>query len=302
MRFAQALETAGLPHGVLNLIVGPGVLGTSLVQHPEIDALSFTGSPEVGRSLAAQAAVRGIPMQAEMGGKNAAVVLHDADLELASQQVLWGAFRSAGQKCTATSRLVLADAIADEFLEALTCGLSNWTVGDPLDPKTHMGPVINEAAQRSIEAGIVAAAAAGAVAVAGTSLENPFHGARGSFVAPIVLELPPGEKASRNVAWNEELFGPVLAVRRAGTKEEAFALAGETEFGLSAAVFTRNLKTALEAVDTLDVGILHINSESAGSDPHVPFGGSKRSGLGPKEQGSAAKDFYSHTTTVYLRG
>ncbi|MGY2747803.1 acyl-CoA reductase-like NAD-dependent aldehyde dehydrogenase [Arthrobacter sp. UYCu723] len=117
-----------------------------------------------------------------------------------------------------------------------------------------------------------------------------------------MLELPAGQAGSTNVAWRKELFGPVLTVRRAATTEEAFGLAEESEFGLSAALFTRDLATALEAVEALDVGILHLNSESAGSDPHVPFGGSKKSSFGPNEQGGAAKDFYTHTTTVYLRG
>lgn len=302
MRFADALVNAGLPAGVLNLIVGPGPLGTALVQSPGVDALSFTGSSGVGRALAAQAAVRGIPMQGEMGGKNAALVLDDADLDLASEQVLFGAFRSTGQKCTATSRLILADSIADEFLERLTLRLGTWHTGEPVDPEVQMGPVINEAARRSITSAIDTAVEAGAVAVAGTSAKNPFAGTQGAFIAPTVLELPAGQTGSANLAWREELFGPVLAVRRATTTEEAFRLAEESELGLSAALFTRDLATALEAVEALDVGILHLNSESAGSDPHVPFGGSKKSSLGPKEQGGAAKDFYTHTTTVYLRG
>ncbi|WP_427004939.1 aldehyde dehydrogenase family protein [Pseudarthrobacter sp. H2] len=302
MRFAEALVAAGLPAGLLNLVIGPGSLGTALVQSPGVDAMSFTGSSGVGRALAAQAAVRGIPMQGEMGGKNAALVLADADLDLASEQVLLGAFRSTGQKCTATSRLILADSIADEFLERLTLRLSGWLTGDPVDPDIQMGPVINEAARRSITSGINAAVKSGAVAIAGTSAENPFAGTPGAFIAPTVLELPTGQAGYTNLAWREELFGPVLAVRRAATPEEAFGLAEESEFGLSAALFTRDLATVLEAVDALDVGILHLNSESAGSDPHVPFGGSKKSSLGPKEQGGAAKDFYTHTTTVYLRG
>ncbi|MGM9474628.1 aldehyde dehydrogenase family protein [Pseudarthrobacter sp. YS3] len=302
MRFAEALLNAGLPAGLLNLVIGPGSLGTALVQNAGVDAMSFTGSSGVGRALAAQAAVRGIPLQGEMGGKNAALVLADADLDLASEQVLLGAFRSTGQKCTATSRLILADTIADVFLERLTIRLGSWQTGDPVDPETQMGPVINEAARRSITSRINAAVADGAVAIAGTSAENPYAGTHGAFMAPTVLALPAGQAGSTNPVWREELFGPVLAVRRAATTEEAFGMAEESEFGLSAALFTRDLATALEAVEALDVGILHLNSESAGSDPHVPFGGSKKSSFGPKEQGGAAKDFYTHTTTVYLRG
>jgi acyl-CoA reductase-like NAD-dependent aldehyde dehydrogenase len=302
IRLSEALVEAGLPPGVLNLVIGPGRLGTELVRHPEVDGMTFTGSTRIGRMLAAEAAARGIPMQGELGGKNAAIVLPEADLDLASEQVLLGAFRSTGQKCTATSRLILANSIADEFLERLEERLTCWRTGAPTDPDISMGPVVDEAARRSISSGISSAVENGASAVAGTSAVNLFTDSPGAFLSPIVLELPAGEAGAANVAWREELFGPVLAVRRAGSTEEAFGLAEESEFGLSAALFTRDIATALDAIDTLDVGILHINSESAGADPHVPFGGSKKSSYGPKEQGGAAKEFFTHTTTVYLRG
>lgn len=302
VRLAEALVNAGLPRGVLNLLIGPGPLGTELVRNPGLDGITFTGSPRIGRALAGEAASRGVPMQAEMGGKNAALVLPDADLDFASEQVLLGAFRSTGQKCTATSRLILADAIADEFLERLTDRLVRWQTGDPTNPANHMGPLVTEAARRSALTDIALAVETGAAPIAGTSSENSLAGSTGAFLAPTVLDLPRGEAGSANIAWRKELFGPVLAVRRAASTDEAFALAEDSEFGLSAALFTRDIATALEAVDSLDVGILHVNSESAGSDPHVPFGGAKKSSYGPKEQGGAAKEFYTHTTTVYLRG
>ncbi|ASN54092.1 aldehyde dehydrogenase [Sinomonas sp. R1AF57] len=296
MRLAEALVEAGLPGGVLNLLIGPGALGTELVRHPELDGLSFTGSTGVGRMLAGEAASRGVPFQGEMGGKNAAIVLADADLDLAAEQVLFGAFRSSGQKCTATSRLVVAEQVADEFLAKLAARLDAWRVGDPSDPTVHMGPLVTADAARSVRGAVAAAEADGArlayrgqVSHAGVSPS--------AFVPATVLEVD-----AESLLWREELFGPVLAVRRAASAEEAFALAEDSEFGLSAALFTRDIATALDAVDALDVGILHVNSESAGADPHVPFGGAKKSGYGPKEQGGAAKEFFTHTTTVYLRG
>jgi aldehyde dehydrogenase (NAD+) len=303
MRLAQAFDAAGLPAGVLNLLIGPGAMGNDLVSHPELDGLTFTGSTGVGRALAANTAARGVPMQAEMGGKNAAVVLADADLELASEQVLFGAFRSTGQKCTATSRLIVAEAVADEFLDRLRARLDAWTVGDPTDPDVHMGPLVNEAARKSVLAGIADSVQQGARVVAGGGAAGTgaYDGgmlAEGAFVAPTVLEVSEGS----NPGWREEFFGPVLTVRRAANAEEAFGLANDSEFGLSAAVFTQDIGRTLEAIDELDVGILHINSESAGADPHVPFGGAKKSGYGPKEQGAAAREFFTHTTTVYLRG
>ena len=294
MRLTEALAQAGLPAGVLNLVIGPGELGTEIVNHPDLDGLTFTGSNRIGRKLAAAAAGQGVPIQAELGGKNASVVLDDADLELAVEQVLLGAFRSTGQKCTATSRLILQEGIADEFLARLRTRLDAWNTGDPTDPSVHMGPVVSAEAAKQIRASIAASVEQGAT----LEFEGDIAGLGEAFVAPTVLELSTG----RNPAWREEFFGPVLAVRRVATTEQAFELANDTEYGLSCAVFTQDLSKALDAMDKIDVGILHVNSESAGSDPHVPFGGAKKSGYGPKEQGAASKEFFTHTTTVYLRG
>src|SRR6478609_588346 len=298
IRLAQALSDAGLPAGVLNLLIGGSDIGDAIVGHRDIDAITFTGSTGIGRRIAATAAARGVPAQAEMGGKNAAVVLDDADLDLALDQVMLGAFRSTGQKCTATSRLIITDGIADRFLGALTDRARALVVGDPTDDTTQMGPVVNESAFKSISAGIDTAAAQGATVLAGGKPYTDGALAAGYFVAPTVVELP--ERTAD--IWTDELFGPVLAVKRAADADEAFALANDSEFGLSAAVFTQDLTRALQAVEHIDVGVLHVNSESAGADPHVPFGGAKKSGLGPKEQGGAAREFFTHTTTVYLRG
>ncbi|WP_420180853.1 aldehyde dehydrogenase family protein [Paenarthrobacter sp. TA1.8] len=299
MRLTQALEQAGLPDGVLNLLIGPGSIGTALVEHPALDGLSFTGSTGVGRTLAAAAAGNGVPIQAEMGGKNAAIVLADADLKLATEQVILGAFRSSGQKCTATSRLIVADAVADEFLAGLAATARSLLVGDPADPSTQMGPVISGAARESIQRGITTALDQGAdLLIGGLPYEDTARVA-GHFVAPTILELKGTAPAD---IWRDELFGPVLSVRRAASTQAAFDLANDSDFGLSAALFTQDVTIALKGMDELDVGILHVNSESAGADPHVPFGGAKKSGYGPKEQGQSAKEFYTHTTTVYLQG
>lgn len=297
VRFVQALEHAGLPAGVLNLVIGPGALGDAFLANAHLDGLSFTGSTGVGRKLCAAGAARGVPVQAEMGGKNASVVLADADLDLASEQVLFGAFRSTGQKCTATSRLILDAEIADRFLAKLAGRLEQWVTGDPLDPAVHMGPLVDANAAAAAGKGLGRAVEQGAsVYYRGSAPET------GNYLAPTILELPDGEAGRSNCAWREEFFAPILAVRRVNGWQEAFAAAEDSEFGLSLALFTTNLAVALEAQQTLDVGILHVNSESAGADPHVPFGGAKASGYGPKEQGAAAREFYTHTTTAYLRG
>lgn len=295
-RLASALHQAGLPAGVLNLVMGPSSMGDAIVDHADLDGLTFTGSTGVGRALAGRAASRGVPMQAEMGGKNASVVLADADLELAAEQVLFGAFRSTGQKCTATSRLVLDRAIAEPFLERLRARLADWPVGDPQTPGVAMGPVISARAASTIAASTQQAVEQGATLLLGG------EPAEGAFLTPTLLQLPDGDEGLENLAWTEELFGPVLAVRLVDGVQQAFAAANHGDLGLSCAVFTRDIATALSAVDGIDVGMLHVNSESAGADPHVPFGGAKRSGYGPKEQGLAAREFFTHTTTVYLRG
>ncbi len=303
VRLAGALAEAGLPAGVLNLVIGPGNLGSTLVEHPRLDGLTFTGSTGIGRRLAAAGAARGVPVQAEMGGKNAAIVLQDADLDLAAEQVLLGAFRSTGQKCTATSRLVVDQAVADDFLDRLRSRLDDWVVGDPTDAGVHMGPLINAAAAAAVGSGVEAAIAEGAALAYEGKAPGTLDPDGGFFLPPTVLELPAdAASAAANTAWREEFFGPVLSVRRAGDTAEAFELANQSEFGLSAAVFTQDVTRVLDAVESIDVGILHINSESAGADPHVPFGGARKSGYGPKEQGGAAKEFFTHTTTVYLRG
>ena len=190
--------------------------------------------------------------------------------------------------------MILQESIADAFLLRLRERLAEWKTGDPTDSSVHMGPVVSGPAAGQIRAGIAASVAQGAV----VTFEGDVAGLGDAFVAPTVLELPTGE----NNAWREEFFGPVLAVRRVATTEQAFELANDSEYGLSCALFTRDLSKALAAMEKIDVGILHVNSESAGADPHVPFGGAKKSGYGPKEQGGAAKEFFTHTTTVYLRG
>ncbi|MBE1591768.1 aldehyde dehydrogenase family protein [Nonomuraea angiospora] len=291
-RLAQALTSAGLPDGVLNLVYGEAEAGSAIVDHPGVDAISFTGSTAVGRAVIARCGELGKPVQTEMGGKNASVVLADADLDHAAEQVCLGAFRSTGQKCTATSRLVVASQVADELLERVTARAARLVVGDPLSPEVEMGPLVSSAARDRVTSGVARAVDEGAKPLAGSS---PYDG-EGWFVPPTVLDLP----GTGVDFWRTELFGPVVGVVRASGTEEALELANLSDHGLSAAIFTRDLGVALRAVERLDVGVLHINSESAGTFPYVPFGGVKQSGFGPKEQGRAAREFFTHTMTVYL--
>lgn len=291
-RLAWALTSAGLPDGVLNLVYGEADAGSAIVGHPGVDAVSFTGSTAVGRAVIARCGELGKPVQTEMGGKNASVVLADADLGHAAEQVVLGAFRSTGQKCTATSRLIVAGQVADELLGRVAELAGRLVVGDPLDAGVEMGPLVSSAARDRVSAGVARAVGEGAKPLAGaSSLER-----EGWFVPPTVLDLP----GTGVDFWRTELFGPVVGAVRAASTEEALGLANLSDHGLSAAIFTRDLGVALQAVERLEVGVLHVNSESAGTFPYVPFGGAKQSGYGPKEQGRAAREFYTRTVTVYL--
>jgi aldehyde dehydrogenase (NAD+) len=296
-RLAEALVAAGLPPGVLSMIYAAGADAQTLVEHPGIAAVTFTGSTPVGRRLAARCGDLLKPFQAELGGKNAAVVLADADLETAAAHVVSGAMRSTGQKCTATSRLVVEDVVADQLLELIRARVDALTVGDPLDSGVDLGPVASKDARQSILGHIAAAKQHGAVALCGGEPYREGFLSEGYFVPPTVLVL----RDCTAALWREEVFGPVLAVVRAESRRHALQLANDSDFGLSGAVFTNDLDAVVDAIDHFDVGVLHINSETAGADPHVPFGGIKNSGLGPKEQGRAAREFFTYSKTVYLR-
>lgn len=296
-RLAEALVAGGLPEGVLSLIYARGSAAQALVEHDAVAAVTFTGSTPVGARLAAACGARLTPIQTELGGKNAAVVLAGCDLEAAADQVLLGAMRSTGQKCTATSRLIVERGVATELLDILCDKVGKLVVGDPLADDVDLGPAVSAEARASILAHVERSLAQGATALVGGRAYPDGDLGAGYFVPPTVLDLPSTDLA----LWREEVFGPVLGVVRAESAEHAFALANDSEFGLSGSVFTNDLRHALAAVEELDVGMLHVNSETAGADPHVPFGGVKRSGLGPKEQGRAAREFFTRSKTVYLR-
>jgi acyl-CoA reductase-like NAD-dependent aldehyde dehydrogenase len=297
-RLAEALVQSGLPDGVLNLLIGDGELGGRLVEHAGVDAVTFTGSTAVGRRLIERCGALARPIQTEMGGKNAAAVLSDADLDFAADQVVAGAFRSTGQKCTATSRLIVSDDVADDFLGVLARRVAALRVGDPLDPQVQMGPLVSVDARDKVRQALNGGLARPGVRLiaGGTGFGDGDPRSAGAFLPPTVVEVD-GE----DDLWRDELFGPVLTVRRASDDRQALTLVNDSDFGLTAAVFTNSLRSTSAAIQTLDVGVLHINSETAGADPHVPFGGAKASGFGPKEQGRAAREFFTRTTTVYLQ-
>ena len=294
VRLVDVLAEAGLPAGVLNLVLGGGDVGRQLLEDPAVRACSFTGSTAVGRAVMAAGAANGVKTQAEMGGVNVAVVLADADLDLAAEKVVAGAAGSTGQKCTATSRLVVDEEVHDELLDRVLARCGELVLGDPLDPGTTLGPLATAGQLDQIDRAIDDARASGADVVAdGRQRDRPDDG---WFVAPSVVR----GVGPDHPLCTEEVFGPVLAVSTARDRDDAFAQADAGRFGLTTSVFTRDLGSALAASEELEVGIVHVNSETTGAEPHVPFGGVRESGAGGREQGRAARDFYTETRTVYL--
>lgn len=293
----DVLEKAGLPPGVLNLVVGRGSqAGRELVENQQVKAISFTGSNEVGAQIAAQAATRGAKVQLEMGGKNPTVVLADADLEQAVELTIAGAMLSTGQKCTATSRVIVQREVADEFRDRLVTRAETIRVGDGMAPDTYMGPLVNAAAEQRVLDYIKVGQAEGArLLTGGVKLRGDAY-ERGYFVAPTVFD----KVAPEMRIAQEEIFGPVVGLIEARDFDEAVRLANETRFGLSASVVTRDLNLALRFVREVEAGIVHVNSQTAGAEPQVPFGGFKSSSSGGREQGKAARDFFTQTKTVYI--
>jgi aldehyde dehydrogenase (NAD+) len=293
----DVLEKAGLPPGVLNLLVGRGSeAGQELVENPHVKAISFTGSNQVGARIAAQATARGAKVQLEMGGKNPVVVLADADLKQAVEITVAGAMLSTGQKCTATSRVIVQREAMADFRERLKTRIDGLRVGNGLQPDTYMGPLVSASAEQSVLNYIEAGKNEGARLIAGGHKLRGDEYDRGYFVAPTLFDqVTPDMKIAQ-----EEIFGPVLAVIEAEDFDAALRLANDTKFGLSASVVTRDLNLALRFVREIEAGIVHVNSQTAGAEPHVPFGGFKSSSSGSREQGKAARDFFTQIKTVYL--
>ena len=296
VRLVEALDEAGLPAGVLNLVTGSAAnVGDPLVQDPRVVAITFTGSNETGAELRRSAAERGAKLQLELGGKNPAIVLADADLDHALGHVVAGAMMSTGQKCTATSRAIVDRRIIDRFTELLADRIGALKVGDPLDAETQIGPLIDERAADRVAGEVDAAKQAGAeLVVGGERLGSGLE--RGAFLAPTLFaDVDPTSRLGQ-----DELFGPVLGVIPVDSMEEAMAVANQVKFGLSASIFTRDLGRALAFAREIEAGVVHVNSETAGAEPQVPFGGMKGSSSYSREQGKAAREFFTQMKTVYI--
>jgi alpha-ketoglutaric semialdehyde dehydrogenase len=292
LHLARALEQAGLPTGVLNIVIGRGSeVGEPLVTDPRVRAISFTGSVPVGHGVRDQATAAGKRVQLELGGHNPLIVARDADIDRAVEAAYAGAFWSAGQKCTATRRIYVEEEAYDRFRERFARRIASGHVGDPSDPTTEVGPLVNEHQFHEVLAAIQRGRSEGGTVVAGGERAHP----EAYLISPTLFE----DVGDDKFLSSEEVFGPVTSLYRFRTLDEAIERANAVRFGLSASVFTASLATAQRCVDELQAGILHVNSQTAGADVHVPFGGCKASGYGPHEQGRAAIEFYAEEVTVY---
>jgi alpha-ketoglutaric semialdehyde dehydrogenase len=292
---ADCFVAANLPAGTVNMVLGEGrEVGEPLVR-ADVDAVSFTGSTPVGRRIEQLAAERGKRVLVELGGKNATIVCADADLDLAARTVAAAAFGYAGQKCTATSRVIVVDAVREEFIERLTAIAGGMVVGDPHDARTEVGPVISDAAREWARDRVESAVRDGAKVVTDTA--GAGESRVGSYMSPVVIT---GVTRQMAVA-TEELFAPVLAVLPASDLAEAFEIADDTEFGLTAAIFTNDLAAAFSYAQSADAGAVMVNLPTAGMEYQSPLGGRRGSGGGGLEQGLEALHFYTEVKTIAIR-
>ena len=293
----QCFVDAGVPEGVLNMVLGPGdALSRAIVDDERVKAISFTGSNAVGRRLYAQAAKRLCKVQLEMGGKNAVIVMEDADLEKAAESVAGGAFGATGQRCTATSRAVVMRSRLVDFTELLAAKADTWRAGDGLTDGVRLGPIVDDTQLRKVRDRIEAGKREGARVVRDGSAPSKPDLRAGYFVEPTIF----ADVDSNMSVAQEEIFGPVVSILPANDFESALAVANSVGYGLSTSIYTRDLSTAFRYAEESEAGMLHVNIPTVGGEAQVPFGGVKDSGLGDRECGTAAFDFFTEQRVVYV--
>jgi alpha-ketoglutaric semialdehyde dehydrogenase len=293
----QVLAEAGLPAGVLNVVFGYGPdAGAPMLNNPDVGLISFTGSTEVGRIVSQACAPTFKKCHLEMGGKNIIIVMDDANLDLAIEGAVWGGFGTTGQRCTAASRIAVQKGVYRQFVEKFVARVKALKVGDGLDPTTQMGPCINEQQLQTVIKYVAIGKEEGAkLSAGGHRLETGAH-ARGWFHEPTVFtDCDPAMRICQ-----EEIFGPVVSVIPFDSFDDALSIANGVNYGLSAAIYTRNVNNAFRAQRDLETGIVYVNAPTIGAETHLPFGGTKNTGNGHREAGLAALDFYSEWKTVYV--
>jgi aldehyde dehydrogenase (NAD+) len=296
-RFVEIFEEAGLPPGVLNIVHGGGEsVGERLVKHPDVPLISLTGSREVGIKTAENGAPLLKHIHLELGGKNAIIVMDDADLDLAIDGIVWSAFGTSGQRCTATSRVIASGAVYDAVQSKLVERAEKLRLGDGLEDSTDVGPVVNRSALEKIHSYTEIGVDEGAKLLTGGEIATENGLDKGSFYRPTVFgDVEPGMRIAQ-----EEIFGPTVSVIRANDVDEAIRIANGIEFGLSSSIFTRDVDKAFKAMRDLNAGITYINAGTIGAEVHLPFGGTKGTGNGHREAGQAALDFYTEWKSIYV--
>ena len=297
IRLAEILIAAGLPRGVLGLVTGFGdEAGQALVEHPAVRAISFTGSVPVGQQIAATCGRLGKRVSLELGGKNAMLVSADADLELALEGALWGAFGTSGQRCTATSRLIVDDRLLRPFTDQLLGRVAKLRLGDGLDPATDVGPVVNQAQLRRIHGYTEVGQQESARLLTGGRIATEGALVDGNFYQPTVF----GDVSPEMRIAQEEIFGPTVVIIPAADLDQAIEIANGTRYGLSVAIYTKDIDRALQSVDRLDAGIVYVNAPTIGAEIQLPFGGTKWTGNGHRAAGTTALDEFTEWKTVYI--
>jgi alpha-ketoglutaric semialdehyde dehydrogenase len=295
-RVVEIFQEAGAPAGVLNMVLGAGEeVGDELLRAPDVRAISFTGSNEVGSLIYSLAARQMKKCQCEMGGKNAVIVLRDANLALAVEAVVAGAFGSSGQRCTATSRVVVEEAIADQFVEMVVARAKKLRVGNGMNADVDVGPLVDEQQLKTVLRFLEIGAKEAHLVLGGARMAGNDH-ENGYFVAPTVFDRVPWDATIAQ----EEIFGPVLSVIRVADFEGALRVANSVKYGLSSSIYTNDAHRIFEFIDRIETGITHVNAPTVTSEAQLPFGGMKATGVGIREMGRVAIDFYTELKAVYI--
>ena len=296
INFIKVLAEAGVPAGVVNLVTGGPAVGEALTTHPEVSVVSFTGSTAVGKLVNQNAAPFFKKVHLEMGGKNAIMIMDDANLELAIEGCLWGGFGTTGQRCTAASRVIVHEQVHDRFVAGFIKRAGSLRVGDGLDAATQMGPSISEQQLQKVIGYVEIGTQEGAtLACGGRRLTTGVH-ANGFFHEPTVFT---GVTPSMRIA-REEIFGPVVSVIKCGSVDEAVAIANDVSYGLSCSIYTQDINRAFKAMRDVDTGIFYVNAPTIGAEVHLPFGGTKATGNGHREAGLASLDVFSEWKSIYV--
>jgi aldehyde dehydrogenase (NAD+) len=295
--FIDALHQAGVPNGVVNIVYGSGgKVGEALINHPDIAGITFTGSSQIGKRIAEVCGKTLKRCSLELGGKNAEIVMDDADLDLALEGVLWGAFGTTGQRCTATSRLIVHEKIHDKFINMLKKKTLALKVGNGLDEKNQVGPCVSDAQRHSVHSYVQIGIAEGATLLCGGKSLNGAKHSKGFFYAPTIFtNVTPEMRIAK-----EEIFGPVLSVLKVKNLEQAIKVLNNTQYGLSSSIYTKNVNDSFRAIEDIEAGITYINAPTIGAECHLPFGGVKETGNGHREGGWTVFEIFSELKTVYV--